>query len=58
VSCSFTTASASPPFTSTLTIAVSAGGVGGGTLPGYYAIAVTGTAGSQTRVTVFTLYVT
>jgi hypothetical protein len=51
VSCS--SASGIPPFIATLTVTVSSS-----TTPGYYTIKVTGTAGSLTRITLFTLYVT
>jgi len=50
VSCS--SASGIPPFTRTPTVTVSSS-----TAPGYYSVEVVGTAGSLTRVTVFTLSV-
>jgi len=51
VSCS--PGSGTPPFTTTLTVTVSSS-----TTPGYYTIQVIGTAGTLSRSTLFTLYVT
>jgi hypothetical protein len=51
VSCS--PVSGTPPFTTTVTVTVSSS-----TTPGYYTIQVIGTAGTLTRSTLFTLYVT
>jgi len=51
VSCS--PASGTPPFTATVTVTVSSSA-----LPGYYTIKATGTAGTLTRTTLFTLVVT
>jgi len=53
VTCSFNPASGKPLFTSTLTITVTKSATAG-----YYTIKVTGTAGSLSRITLFTLQVT